>query len=78
MLKMDTVVQLATTALALAFDLFVFAMTLSKAYFHVREMRRFGKTSILELILRDGACSLSPQILNYSMKPNFEGGLYFG
>ncbi|EIM84152.1 uncharacterized protein STEHIDRAFT_113331 [Stereum hirsutum FP-91666 SS1] len=46
--------QLATTALALAFDLFVFAMTLSKAYFHVREMRRFGKTSILELILRDG------------------------
>ncbi|EIM81348.1 uncharacterized protein STEHIDRAFT_114814 [Stereum hirsutum FP-91666 SS1] len=36
------------------FDLFVFVLTLHKTYRHGQEMRRFGQTSIADILLRDG------------------------
>lgn len=47
-------VQTVTPFLTLAFDLLVFVLTLFKTYRHGREMRRFGQTSIADLLLRDG------------------------
>lgn len=40
--------------LPVAFDAFVFAVTVFKVYRHALEMRKFGQISVTKILLRDG------------------------
>ncbi|EIM83441.1 uncharacterized protein STEHIDRAFT_113570 [Stereum hirsutum FP-91666 SS1] len=45
---------LVTVILPVAFDAFVFAVTVFKVYRHALEMRKFGQISVTKILLRDG------------------------
>ena len=46
--------QLAIPFLNLAFDVFIFGLTLRKTFHHAIEMNRLGQSTITQVILRDG------------------------
>lgn len=62
--RWQLIVQLTTDSCALAFDTFIFVMTLGKTYHHVRELRRLGRTGIAVVLLRDGECRLLHSIIS--------------
>lgn len=45
--------------LTLAFNAFVFGLTVVQTYWHTVEMRKYGQTSVTEILLRDGKQPLS-------------------
>lgn len=47
-------VQLGDDFVVLAFDAFIFVLTLRKSYGHAMQMRHFNQASIAEILLRDG------------------------
>lgn len=48
------IVNAATAALATLFDTLILMLTIAKTWHHVVEMRRLGRTGLMEVFLRDG------------------------
>lgn len=44
----------ASMVLTLAFNAFIFGITVVQTYWHTVEMRKYGQTSVTEILLRDG------------------------
>lgn len=55
--------------LTLAFNTFIFGVTVVQTYRHAMEMRKHGQTSVTEVLLRDGTPMYSLSVTSQHQQP---------
>ena len=68
--------QSSVLFIALAFDAFIFALTLKKTFHHAMEMKRLGELSIAQVILRDGM-TINFNIIDPQVNKQFQAPFTF-